>query len=80
MKTPAWLSTEARKAWAAALAVLFGQLVAVMAGAGAESVADLTQLQWLTIAVNTFAAFGITYSVPNGEQPGRHAADDEPEG
>lgn len=67
MSLPVALSTESRKAYASAIATFLGCLALVMTTSGAESITELTQLQWITICVNTLAAFGITYNVPNGK-------------
>jgi len=57
------------KAIAGGLAALIGSLLLVMSGN--ETIADVTQVEWLLVGANTLGSYGIIWKVPNRE-PGAH--------
>lgn len=56
---------QVAKAFAGAAVALLGSLSLFITGG--ETLADVTQGEWINVAINVLATFGIVYRVPNKE-------------
>lgn len=55
------------KAIATALVIILTFLTTVLTGH--QTLADVTQVQWLLCALLVLGGFGFTYAIPNGPRP-----------
>lgn len=60
-------SAQSRKAWGSGIVAFFTSLQLAIGEGGTLS--DVTQYEWLGVAIATFGAFGATYSLTNGPSP-----------
>jgi hypothetical protein len=61
-------SAQSRKAWGAGIVTFFTSLQLAIGEGG--TLGDVTQYEWLGVAIATFGAFTATYSLSNEGAPG----------
>lgn len=69
MSRPTIFTAEATKAYWGGIMAFLAQTQVAMSAHSYTSITELTQNDWITIAMGTLAAFGVVYGVTNAPKP-----------